>query len=165
MAILIQTSDFTGKYSIAQNSFTPLQSYINKYEKEYLVDLLGVELYDLFAADVTSYAPVTPIYQSIYNPFKQDYNKCIVYSVGMKEMLLGFIYFEYMRDQKIKNTITGAVVNANENARESGFSEFNLFSKYNEGIHTYEAIQWFINENKTDYPTYNGKCKKLMYWI
>lgn len=164
MGLLIAKTDFTGKYSIAQNSFTKLDDYIAKYEKNVLRKLLGITLFNLFEADVVSMVPTTPIYQSLYNPFQQDNNNLIVISEGMKSMLLGFVWYEYIRDEKFKNTIVGTVVGANENARESGFSEAYVYGRYNDSICTYNAIQWFILKNKTDYESYNGQQLSLSHW-
>jgi hypothetical protein len=166
MGLLIAKSDFLGKYKIAQNSFTDVDSYINRYEKEYLVALLGAELYDLFEADVipATKVPATQIYIDIYQPFAVDDNTRILSSKGMKDMVLGFIYFEFVRDDKYKNTVSGNVVGQSENNRESGFSEFNLYSRYNEAIDSYWNIQCYINKNLTDYPEYNGQHKSISHW-
>lgn len=166
MGLLISQTDFTGRYKIAQGSFTDLDSYITQYESDYIKNLLGSDLYDLFAADVDSATklPVTVIYLSLYNAFSDDNDGCLVISKGMKKMIIGFIYFHYMRDQKIKNTTSGNVVESSEISREAGFTEYNLYSRFNESKVTYDAIQWFITENEDDYPDYNGQEIAMAHW-
>lgn len=155
-----------------------IQAFIDKYEKEYLTALLGCELYDLFVADLgVNGVPQLQIYLDIYNAFCEDNNDFIsnyyghywkygygckkqVISIGMVEMVKRFIYFEYVRTQKTYNTPTGTVVNENEVSRETSFSESGIFQVYNEGVMTYDAIQWFICKNETDYPKYNGIIKR-----
>lgn len=157
---IVQTSDFVGEYKVSQSRFTELAKYITKYEKQYLVKLLGSDLYDLFIADLTVTTPQTPqtaIYQSIFNSFKQDENNCIVFSEGIKQMLIMFIYFHYVRDMQNYNTIAGSVTNVNENSNASGYNGYNLIESYNDAIDTYRSIQWYIEENKSDYPDYNGQ--------
>ena len=164
MGLLINKVDFIGTYKVAQNTYTDIDAYIAKYEESYLIDLLGVELFNLFKAYVTT--PLTnEDYLYIREPFKYDHNTCIVSSEGMKSMLLGFVYFEYMRGQKIKKTISGAVVNQSENSREVSINNTDIYQKYNDSIRSYVAIQRYIRRNKAiKYPQFNGQCKYLAYW-
>lgn len=164
-AILIRTTDFTtGQTKIAQGNYTDLGSYLNRYEQDYLVNLLGVDLYALFAAQVTSYTVAAGIYKDLYDPFKVDEGNLIIESKGMLEMLKGFMYFEYMRKSQIKNTAFGAVKQVSEVSRESAYTEFNIYAAYNESINTYNAIQWYIKNNDTVYPSYNGQCLSFSHW-
>lgn len=166
MGLLITTQDFTGKYKIAQNSFSELDAYINRYEAKYLIDLLGAELYKLFKNDINSGTkqPNTPIYKTIYDPILEDVNGCIINSDGLKNMILGFVYFEYLRDEKFKSTVSGKVVNSSEISRESTFDESNVYSRYNESIATYNTIRYYISLHLEDYPLFNGVSKKFAHW-
>jgi len=168
MGLIVKAADFTGKYTIAQTSFTDLDSYILKYEERYLIELLGVELFDLFKADIATplSPPTDPIYLAIYNPIREDDSSCIRISEGMKEMLLGFIYFEYQRDIKFYSTPSGTVVGQSEVARESSGDENYIYGRYNEAVKSYNTIQWYIRDNETeDYPTFNGHCKQISSWL
>ena len=170
MGLLIVKGDFTGKYKIAQDNYTGsmLDTYIDKFEELYLIDLLGVELFDLFKADVTNYLPTTPKYLALYNTIRlDDTSGSIHISEGMKEMLLGFIYFEYMRDMKFKSTPSGVVVGSSEVSRETPSEENNLYARYNLSIKSYRTIQWYIenNEDGYDYDEYNGQCKNIVSWF
>lgn len=185
MGLLIFDTDFEkGKYKISQNAFTDIDSYIDKYEERYLQELMGIELFKLFKADVDTgtHKPVTAKYLSIYNPIAEDdqvfnadfyyfYSYCspcghIRKSDGLVEMLQGFIYFEYLRDQKVKQTPSGAVVGQSENSRTTSFEESNPYSRYNEAVGSYHTIQWFIFKNKQiDYPLFNGQRKQLASWL
>lgn len=158
MSLLIRTSDFnSGKYKIAQPMNSDLSAYIDKYEKQYLRKLLGVELYNLFAAQVASYVPAAGIYKDLYDPFQEDHGSSVIESEGMKEMLKGFIYFEYMRDVQFKNTENGMMINQYENSALTS-NELPITTRYNEALKTYDAIQWYIKENSEDYPDHNGQC-------
>ena len=59
MAIL-DIDDFIGEYTITEDCFNDNLPYIEKYEEQYLVDLLGGELYGLFIADLTPTTPQIP---------------------------------------------------------------------------------------------------------
>ncbi len=167
----ITPSDFEGGvYNIATNVHTEsdLQSYIDLYEEKYLKDLLGCALFDLFKADVVNGGtgiPIAQIYLDIYNAFCEE-NDCYRYeSEGMLVMLKDFIYFEYTRDQPIKNTNSGNRVNDNEASREAEFSETKIYRLYNQGINSYRAIQWYICDNLTVYPTMKGIIKGKTSWL
>lgn len=173
-------ADFnTGKYKIAQDNFSQatLTAYITKFEKRYLQDLMGIELYNLFVADLVANIPQTQRFEDIYNEFAEDDdglvsglsgmassgNK-IVRSEGIKEMLKGFIFFEYNRDLPVKNTMTGNVQEDNENSKVLTSLKAGITEKYNEAIATYKAIQWKLEDESATYPEYNGVCKEII-WI
>lgn len=167
-AKIVQTTDFVAKYAISQNSFSEsdLQSFIDKYELQYLYDLLGVDLTTAFLADITTpfTSPSTPIYATIFNPLATDeatFCHKQLRSNGIKEMLIGFIYWEFVRMQKVQTTLVGSIVQSAETSREADWSETNLFVNYNSSVKTYQAIQYYISKNKTDYPDYNGLQKML----
>lgn len=166
MGLLISKTDFVGLYKIAQNIYTDIDSFIAAYEEKYLIELLGADLFAAFKADInpTTKEPDTAIYQALYNEFHIDDNGRIRLSFGIKNMILGFVYFHYIREQKYKSTVTGVVVNSNENSRESAFDDNFMARKYNESIGTYTSIQWYVNENIASYPLYNGIVKGLTHW-
>jgi hypothetical protein len=158
MGILIDADDFVGKWAIAQDDYSTdrIDEYITTFEKKYLVELLGVELFDLFQADLVAQVPQTAIYISIFNEFYIDDGSCVFHSEGMKKMLLGMIYFQYVRDNDIKQTPSGTFKNTSELA--NAFPSFNqVVQRWNQSTDTFGVIQWYICDNPTDYPTYNGQ--------
>ncbi len=133
MGILINTSDFKNqdlyaKYYIPFSSSVcgseeKLKGYIERYEKKYLIQLLGVELSKLFIADLVDQVPIDPIYLDIYNSIEEDLttgdsayssfcgcDRKIICTNGMKSMILGFVFFEYMRDQPFSKDLTVLIV-------------------------------------------------------
>lgn len=140
------------------------QDFIDDLETEYLKDLLGCDLYDLFIADLVDGVPQSAIYLSIFNSFSIDIIKGHqARSKGIVGMLERFIYWDYVRYQRLKNTPNGNVVNESEAAKEGRNKR--MFNTYNEGIDTFCAIQWYINKNISDYPSYNGLTKNKVSWI
>jgi hypothetical protein len=168
MAKIIKSTDFVGKYAISQNSLgsNVLNAFIEKYEKQYLYDLLGKELAELFLSDITTpfTPPDTQIYLDIFNPLTVDYYTEELNSNGIKEMLLGFIYFEFVRTQTVKNTLTGNVIGQNEVSLQAEWNSTNIYLNYNEGVKTYRVIQIYVEQNSAIYPTYKGKFKSLNNW-
>ena len=166
MSIVLNT-DFTGKYEIAVDQFneTDINLYIAKYEKKFLIQLLGASLYTTFVADLVNGVPVTAIYLSIFNSFQIDSTtESINVSNGMKEMLKGFIYYHYLLDDPLKSTTVGMVVQKTETYDNVGMNGITN-SRYNESVDTYMAIQSYINDNPVSYPTYNGQELKYNYFL
>ena len=165
MAKILQTTDFTGKYAISQNNFntSDLQAFIDKYESIYVYDLLGVELGNLLLDDITTdfTPPVTTKYATIFNVLSQD--DPLVRSNGIKEMLLGFVYFEFVRTQTVQNTLVGNVLNQNEVSVNVDFANTVVYLNYNEAIRTYRGIQCYVLDKFTDYPEFKGLMKTFAH--
>lgn len=152
--MIVQISDFTGKYEIHTGLYdqTKLQDYIDIYEKRYLVELLGATLYNEFISDLDPYnVPESPNFQQIFNPFIEDQNAVldnqILISEGIKQMLKGFIYFEYLKDTTNQTTPNGLVIPSNENSTTATTLYSMMYTRYNEAVRTYRAIQWYIITN------------------
>jgi len=144
-----------------------LQVFIDEWENEYLEEMLGCDLFALFAADLVAGVPQTQIYIDIYEKFCYDESICGLKnkSEGMVKMIQKFVYWKYMRESKVKATNTGYVVNENEVSRIADFSESRLYEIYNQAIKSYLAVQIYICEKLSDYPTYNGAIKEKTSWL
>lgn len=173
-------SDYKGINNITQNKYdvSYLQEYIDELEEEYLTDLLGCELYDLFIADLDlsglpQSARFIAIYEKIcedidsllflnpYNPFYYDYYDSYCYhrqnrSRGMVEMLKSFVYAEYVREQANTNSSIGLNKSkgvASDPVRLDGSA---IRRNFNKGINDFWNIQYYICENSVTYPEFNG---------
>ncbi len=189
MGILIDTSDFADRINFAKfyipfntslcGSEEQLQGYIERYEKKYINQLLGVDLANLFIADLVDQVPADPIYLAIYNPIEKDLtndeNSQIYYSSlcncnnrqietkGMKSLIMGFIFFEYMRDQPFSRENTGVSRKIAENSENSSFYKWGIDAFYNESVKDYKETQYYIllEQNENDiYQEFNGVKKK-----
>lgn len=166
----ITYADFgKGKYELHTGMYEQekINAYIDKYERQYLVKLLGVDLFNLFVADLVNGIPQSPIYASLYNPFEYDYSVggCIVFSEGMVDMIKGFIYFEYLKDQTNQIAVSGNVRPVGENSNPVNNVNSMIYNRYNESIRTFKAIKTFICDNLNDYLEYNGITLRTAYWI
>jgi len=168
----VQITDFeAGKLQISTTCYTDgtLQLCIDQTEEKTLQDLLGCELYALFIADWD--APIAGEFSEqrfidIYNPFCEDGNICnIKRSEGVKSMLMNYIFFEYMRVQAFNNRTTGMNKTKSENSERADFNEYGLDAMYNTGVLTFEAIRWYICENSSTYPEYEGIKNNLTSWL
>lgn len=171
MSLYINIADLKGQTKVAKDKFSVIaeQDYLDKYEVRYLQDLLGAELYDDFATDfaLTGTVPTDPKFLEIWNAFNMDDSCGIRRSEGILEMLSLFIFFEFTRDQPVKNAIGGNMISEQANSREAASYETNIFTNYNQALETYWAIQWIIcdNPNGYDWSKFNGQTKNLISLI
>ena len=147
--MFLTPTDFTGKYELHKGMYdtAKLQIYINKYEIRYLKEMLGVDLYNQFIADLTSGAnpvPKSPNFTKLFYAFSEDVNYNILDSDGMLEMLKGFIYFEYSKDGFMQQTTYGGVQQTAENSKVLNSLQSMIYARYNEAIRTYRAIQDYV---------------------
>lgn len=159
MANILDITDFSsGQNQINHNGYanSNLQWYIDKYEREYLIDLLGVTLYNLFVADLSGGVPQSAIYEDIYNPIATVIGDENLVNRGMKEMIKGFVYFHYVRDDMFKQTPTGAESSKSDNSTGVTLTSLNIQGRINNSVDDYKVIREYIRENETDYPTFLG---------
>lgn len=167
---LITLDNFTGLYSVAKNRHNEddLETFIDTYEQERLQELLGCELFTLFEADLDASVPQVPQnspFTEIYEPFCIDDDCGIVRSYGMVDMVTAFIYFEWVKRMSYLNTSGGTVVADSENSNHANQTSASIYMLYNRAIKSYQAIQHFICENESDYPTFKGISKEKAGWI
>lgn len=166
MGLLIETTDFAnGTYKIPQTTISDLGTFITEFEKDYLRKLLGVELFELFEADVASHVPATQRFLDIYNPIREDYGSEPVINRGMKEMIKGLIYWKYMRELGIVVTQSGFGRSESDVNPNVGISQSGLIRKQNEACNDADVIQWYISKNLTTYPEYAGICIPRATWM
>lgn len=170
MAILnITFNDFgKGKYELHKGMYenAKIQAYIDKYERQYLVKLLGVDLFNEFVNDLVAGIPQSANFLAIYNSFEYDNVNCNIHiSEGMLEMIKGFIYFEYLKDMTNTVTVAGNVRQMGENSENVSTLNSMIYTRYNESIFTFRAIQHYICDNSKDYLKFNGQSLQTAYWL
>ena len=156
---ILQITDFdNGRFKIPTNSFQEmdLEDYINKYELKYLPLLFGVELYELFEADLVAGVPQTPRFEDVFNAFLLQTDCDYCNSEGMKEMMKGFVYFHYTRDTFTRNTTNGVKQTFSENSVSLDTVSADLTTRYNEGVNTFQCIQRKMCDESETYPEYKG---------
>ena len=156
----LEPSDFVGKYKLSTGTFSvnKLNDYIARYELKYSRELLGVTLYNEFLTDLdVNNVPQSPNFLKIYDAFALDTefigNARILQSEGFKEMLKGFIYFEYSKDLINEQTPYGNVKPQAENSTVSGTLYNTMYNRYNEAVVSYRAIQERIVTKLQNEPT------------
>ena len=158
MSNIVQISDFTGYYQIAQNCYgsEQFQSYIDKYEEYYLCKLLGSELKNDLIADLVDGVPQNPEYLEWFDPFCEDIvmsctcEKKTIQSIGVKNLLTGFIYYEYVSTTHISNTPTGNTVSKVDTSNKVDFiaNERDAEKRYNDSVFSFHAVCYKLNNGR-----------------
>lgn len=156
--MILSPSDFTGKYELHTGMYvqSKLQNYIDIYEPMYLKQMFGIDLYNQFQSDLLNNVPQSPNFLTVFNPLSEDlgysfytqygFNEVnsMIVSQGIKEMLKGFIYFEYAKDLNNQMTPYGNVKPTAENSEVVNTLFSMMYTRYNEAITSYRAIQRYL---------------------
>ncbi|HEX4888576.1 MAG TPA: hypothetical protein VFV37_11065 [Luteibaculaceae bacterium] len=149
---MIQTTDFVGKYAIAQNRYTEaeLEAYLTT-QNVMVKKILGNDLGTLFLADLSGGVPQTPIYINIFNPFTYVYRDCFVECVGLKEILVQYFYHLYTSEQPIVNQISG---NGKLEQEATTFDMMKPYVIYNRMVAEIEYLRVYLEQNMATYSTF-----------
>lgn len=162
MANIIQHSDFVGKFQLSQSEeIEPeIEEFIDLFFPQYVRQILGATLGDAFIADLNENGvPVNPIFIEFFDPFAIDDDHLVRESVGMKEIILAFVYYEIARDSNFHNTFSGNKATLGENSEFVNMKD-NLSTVFNIGVMSARQVQFYIrdfNPNDNDYSDYNGQ--------
>lgn len=154
----IKKSDFVGEIRIAQNTkeVNTLEYYIDKYEKEILLDLLGYLQYQLYVDQISSNTGLSSqnkykvlitgknfkefhVYNTATQFFYYDKQDNYTSYYGMIESLKYFIYWYFVRDLRAKVTSVGVKFPLAENSENPNQNQINsvIEQRYNEAIKGY----------------------------
>lgn len=140
--MILTYKDFTNELSLPKDQYSEIQNFINQYETDYAVKILGAQLFEEYIANPTELR-----FDKIFYPFNENNNVCN----GVKKTLAGFIYFHYVRELQQQLTLVGSVSTKSE-LSERASANNKLVRTYNEAIRNTKMIDCFIREtnDKTD---------------
>lgn len=158
MSIVLKTDFGAGEYVIPQQAASQdLQVFIDKYEKHYLLRLMGSVLYNLFNDDLTGNPsiPQATRFTDIFDPFNNDDDNILRISDGIKVMLIQFTYYHYIKEQQTINTI-GGTKSLKSNVSNDASFQGNIQKAYNDAIQNHREIQRVLVDESATYPEENG---------
>ena len=163
MGRVLTIEDFkTEEYRISVNppQEVQLNALIDKVENEYLGKMFGKDLRDLFFADLDSNKiPQTARFTILFEPLMEQNDSIMLTSIGIKEMLMSFVYFYWTRTKIAKLTTVDVSTSVSENSNVSSANKLQIIEKYNTGIDTLITNQYYMSRfNEIDYPEYKGVC-------
>lgn len=167
MAELITITDFNGDEFLQQDLNTSdwLDEIRTEYARPFVRQLLGAQLGNLFLTNWDAVggdpALLDARFQTIWNAFQQDDGCDLIESKGMKFAIKSVLWFYYARQNNSITTTGGNRSQLSENSTPTNDGIW-MAKNYNSAIETGRAIQWYICENSTDYPEFNGQ--RLHYY-
>ena len=165
MGTFVEVDDFRGRFAVSKNEYTEniIDEYIDYYEPIYLAMVLGVELSKLVIQEA---ANAVPRIDAIINPFMMDVDCGIVKSDGVKNMLLGFLFFEISTKSLDANkTLGGNTQNVSDNSERLSQINAGIWKLYNIAVDTGCSIQYLVKSDATLYPEYNGQKLEIATWL
>lgn len=144
----VSTSDFKGFYKLALNEFKTedLEAYIAEFTEYYIREIIGNTAFtDLQNQDFQKWVDLNAGIDFV------DVDENRTHLVGLQRPLIGFIYFEYVRDN-FTSTVVGKVKGNSENSEKATDIEVaNLArSRFNKLVCPLnESLKAFLEANET----------------
>jgi hypothetical protein len=163
--LLVSVEDFIGFHKLATVGADDdlIQVYIDRYEKQYIRQIFGVELGDLVIQaieDATDSSPYETRFANIINEFVAQSDCSVIYdSKGLMDILMSMIFYHYVADTQIKSARAGITQNLAEVSIIQSPGNATRFAekKWNDSMESVAAIQWrCVTETPADYPEYDG---------
>lgn len=157
-ARFITHDNFTGVYNIDENYYD--STIAEDIEKEVLTDLLGVNYYNDFIADLNEgNVPQTAIWIK-FKGGEEYIDSFLIRYTGIIEMLVAFIYYEIVKSKEF-SVSTGFIAPSNENSRVKSKLEMAQIAnkRYNRGVNLYVQAEQWILFNNASFPDWRHKTK------
>lgn len=159
--MILSTSDFTGYYELSLSIYdTPrLQDAIDRYERYYLVRLLGLTMADDFIADLVNGVPVDTDFLLIFNPLDYEDESHLFQSQGIKDILKACVFYHYISEKAVHDSQSGVAKTETEVGRVVAFDNTHRAAeiRFNGMLPSWEAIQKYCLEHESLYPDFKGK--------
>lgn len=165
--MILSTSDFTGFYEISVSIYDSprLQDAIDRYERYYLVRLLGITMADSFIADLVNGVPVDTDYLTIFNPLEYEDECHLFQSKGIKDILKACVFYHYISEKAVIDSQSGVLKTESEVGRTVSFDNTHRAAeiRFNGMLSSWEAIQKYCYEHSSTYPDFKGKHEYPKY--
>jgi len=158
---LIDSTYFVKDINIPDSDYSDIDSYIERYEKEILIKLLGYELWKL----VNAYDPTTSEQRikDLVEGKEWTYSGNLIKWNGFKNddkisLIAYYVYYWYVRNKNVNFQTTGTQKAKNENSAAA--SPVQLLSQAWDrlgNLYQYDAesAYFFLNEHSSDYPEWD----------
>lgn len=183
---LIDETYFIGELNLPntndENVIEVLEQFIDKYEKSFLTDLLGYELYKEFTAGL-KVSPVDQKWKDLRDGAEYTYNQRLYKWDGLirdetqTSPIANYIYYHWQRDAISQTTAIGEVASKSENSirvspsgkmirawNEMVNELWKLVSFLDAKASTYPSWSWYGDANGT-YFTNHARLKDIFYPI
>ena len=164
MASYITPEDFVGPFKRPSDQYSKVitQDYIDRLEGALVRRIFGAEMGNEVLAYVMDPAPVDVLLDTIVNPIYADVNgRSIEYS-GLKDTLLGFLWYEITVRTSKKPSMAGGSVAVKAEVSDKTYADPEI---YCEAVRQVRAVQQYVLSNSDDYPNFRGKYFEMTWMI
>lgn len=178
---LIDETYFVGELNIPNTSTVAilerLHVFIEKYEQQFLQDLLGYELWKLLDTQITQEeenSPATPLprLDTLLNGSeytdqagKLRHWRGLVFNDGTpRSPIANFVYWHWMKDQATQTTGLGEAATQAQNATLVSPTG-KMIAAWNDMRKQIAHLHYFLQSNQDDYSEWVGWAKWPMYML
>lgn len=160
MGLIVKYKDFQSAYSFAVHyDIEPLaETEINRYEKEWLIRIFGMEMYEDFVINYQTDPNYIKLFEDLTVEHWCTFMGCreFLLSRGLKTCLLGLVYFSLNKNKNFTGTSSG-VKQINQDLADS-IPLVNLVNmRYNESINDVNCMQAYMRKKCSEYPLFKGE--------
>ncbi len=152
--MILSEQDFkTGDLQISENDYSDLDAFItDAIETSYIRKMFGTTLGDVFLADLSGdpSVPTSPEWLAVFAQFDVDRSGYSEPCTGIKEILKGFIYRDYVSQQSVINQAGGNKSVRVEASDNEGFPKKSTIF-YNRAIENYCILIYFLDQDSATY--------------
>lgn len=148
------TGDITLPDSVTRGATAQIDRYIERYEKEALMLLLGYDLYKALKTEIDS-GTYTAKWDDFVNGAEYSYgNYTLLWNGLVNEdkvsLIAYYVYYQYVRDNVTSFEQVGAVMQQSENAARVSADHL-LKNAWNQFVDLYMEAAKYISSNITDF--------------
>jgi hypothetical protein len=158
---IIQQSDFVGYYGLYKGTDGKIEAYITQFVPSLIRYLFGYELGQLVITNRNIAETPANRYYGLINGIQTDDTDY----KGLKSLLLGMVWFQYVVNDKYRQTAGGTKIQQAEVSTDASFDMDFVYQKYNESVKSWKELQKYLKCNKEEYPEFKGKDKKYTSWL
>ena len=167
MASYITPEDFVGPFKRPSDQYSKVitQDYIDRLEGALIRRIFGAEMGNEVLLYVTSSeipAPVDVLLNAIVNPIYEDVNGRSIEYAGLKDTLLGFLWYEITVRTSKKPSMAGGSVAVKAEVSDKTYADPEI---YCEAVRQVRAVQQYVLANSADYPNFRGKYFEMTWMI
>jgi hypothetical protein len=157
---LIDSTYFRNDISLTIGTYSDIDQYIAKHEKEVLIGLLGYTLYSemMAAYELLPGTPLPEKWDRLINGYTYDYNGVMIRWNGLinsdkVSFIAYYVYCQYIKAKQFPKAQAGTVQPKNENSVVvDGIA--NHTAAWNRFVVEYSLCQMFMFTNESDYVGY-----------
>jgi hypothetical protein len=149
--------------SALQGTPAPVEAYIERYEKEVLINLLGYDLYKLLKAEIDA-STYTAKWDELVNGHEYVISGYTTLWNGLinsdkVSLIAYYIFWNYVRDNLTSLENVGVVASQSENSLKVSPDAL-LADAWNNYVNLYNEAIMFILANQVNYPLWIAKQMK-----